>query len=153
MRRLAWVLLLMAGCSGPWKSDELGVQMELPRGYDKPTVSNGVADFGGGLKIVRVEKPLPEIGSIPHDEILKLSLAAVPGVDATTPTSRREGSIGGAKVLRFDLKDGSSRGLAYVLPRGNSYLVLYASPTQSDAQQRLDRIERAFGTMKVSADK
>jgi hypothetical protein len=52
-------------------------------------------------------------------------------------------------VLRFEFKDGPSRGLVYLVPRGTHYFVLSASSAASDASTRLDRIERAFGTLKL----
>lgn len=150
MRSLTPLLLLAAaGCSGTWKSPELGVEMEVPKGYSAPTVSGNAADFGGGLFLVRVDEKLPQLGTIPHDEQAKAALTKLPReAPLTTITSRREGDVAGTKLLRFDLRDGPSKGLLYIIPRGPKYFVLYADASGSDADAKLNRVERAFGTLK-----
>lgn len=141
-------LLLLTSCSsGTWKSDALGVEMEVPRGYDKPKESGNTADFGRGLFVVRVDEQLPALGSVPHDDLAAAAIKKLPReVPATTITSRREGTIGAAKTVRFDLKDGPSRAILYVIPSGSRYFAVYAASQDSAA---LDRVERSIGTLRI----
>lgn len=143
MRRLALVLLLsLTACSGSWKSDALLLEMELPKGFDAPKVNGNVADFGRGLKIVRVDGAVPEL---PLVEWGPRALQSVPNPEVAKITSNQAGSLAGQPAKRFDLKEGSTRGLLYVVTRGDRYYVLFAA-SEDDAQ--LSRVERAFGTLR-----
>lgn len=152
------LLLMLPGCSRKFTSDEMRFSIDVPKGHSTPTIQkvvaqNGnrsVADFGGGLHIIRVDAPLPELGSVPHDELALQGLLRLPpgALQVQTITSRREGTIGSVKVLRFDLKDGNARGLLYIVPRTGHFFVVSAASDAADASTRLDRLEGALGTLK-----
>lgn len=146
--------LFTAGCSRGFDSPELGLRFEPPQGmgHESTETLHGrrVAQFGGGLSIVRLEGAGfgPLAGTTVEDAFFRLRESGFIPKDADV-RSAKPGSIGAGPVIRYELSRGATRYLAYVLQVSGGWLLFRLQGTGSEFDTLSNRFERSLGTVKL----
>lgn len=143
-------LLCLTACSSGYKNETLKLELKPPSGSSVDSETPDSVAFTGGLEIISVPAVLPKVGDVPLNDLADRALA---GAKRTMPgkiISASPGDLGGARAARFEWKSDDERGLLYVLPRSNRFIVVRFVGKGSDYGQRESKVERALGTLKLT---
>lgn len=150
-RLLALTVVLLCGCSKPYKSERLALTYEPPSGFEligEDAGSPAVARFGGGLEIRSVPQSLSPTDVAP-ERILDQALQAAQVPAGGKVLTAREGSIGSAHVLRYTLKGSGQRSLIYVVPRPSRFLLVMLTAPEDTYGAAEIKVERSLGSLQL----
>jgi hypothetical protein len=147
---LALGLLLCAGCSRE-RIDAIGVRWSPPAPFALTGVEPGPppqARFGRGLTVSRFSVPPPRASedATEYVDALVASGALGPGARGTR---LRAGTLPAGPCVKLEFTQGVDRGMAYVLPRRQGFVLLRYVEAASDFDSNTLRLEQSLAAFRA----
>ena len=142
---LATALLLSAGCSRE-RIDAIGVRWSPPAPFALAGVDPGPppqARFGRGLTVSRFNVAPPRAGEEAADYVEALVASGALGSGARG-TRIRAGTLPAGPCVKLEFTQGVERGMAYLLPRANGFVLLAYVEAARDFDKNTLRLEQSL---------
>lgn len=145
------LLLGLSACSSRYESALLRLSYEPPSGVKLVGERVGppaVARFSSGLELYSVPSGPLDLEEARLETTLQEALAAAGTTVPGKLTSRRAGSIQTGPVARFELKDGTSRTLIYLIPLQGRFLLVRLTAGEADYGTLGAAVERSLSSLR-----